>query len=112
MGGTGTLGREDDVVTWTKTMRVLVVDDERAVCLSVEKILTRKGRTVEKAQTVADATRALEANSAFDIVVADLMMPQAGGLDLLRMAHDRWPSVPVMIMTGYASITSAIEAIQ
>ncbi len=94
----------------TKTMRVLVVDDEGSVCRSVEKILVRKGHTVEKSLTVADAIRALEANPAFNIILADLMMPQVGGLDLLRMAHERWPTIPVVIMTGYASIASAIEA--
>lgn len=98
------------MLTLVKTMRVLVVDDERAVCRSVEKILMRQGHTVEKTQTVADAIRALEANPAFDVILADLMMPQASGLDLLRMAHDRWPAIPVIIMTGYASIASAIEA--
>jgi DNA-binding response OmpR family regulator len=91
-------------------MRVLVVDDEQAVCRSVEKILIRKGHTVEKTQTVTEAIRALEANPAFDIILADLMMPQVSGLDLLRMAHDRWPAIPVVIMTGYATIASAIEA--
>ena len=98
------------MLTLTRTRRVLVVDDEPAVCRSVEKILTRSGHTVEKTQTVADAVRALETNPSYDIILADLMMPQVGGLDLLRMAHDRWPSIPVMIMTGYASIASAIEA--
>jgi len=98
------------MLTLTRTLRVLVVDDERAVCLSVEKILTRRGHTVEKAQAVADAIRALEANPAFDIIVADLMMPHVSGLDLLQMVCKRWPAVPVLIMTGYASIASAIEA--
>jgi DNA-binding response OmpR family regulator len=98
------------VLTLTKTMRVLVVDDEQAVCRSVEKILMRKGHTVEKTQTAGDAIRALQANPAFDIILADLMMPQVSGLDLLRMAHGRWPAIPIVIMTGYASIASAIEA--
>ena len=98
------------MLTPTKTVRVLVVDDERSVCLSVEKILTRKGHAVEKAQSVADGILALEKNPAVDVILADLMMPQAGGLDLLRLARTRWPTIPVLIMTGYASIASAIEA--
>ena len=98
------------MLTLARTLRVLVVDDERAVCRSVEKILIREGHTVEKTQSVADAIRTLEANPAFDIILADLMMPQVSGLDLLRMARDRWPAIPVVIMTGYASIASAIEA--
>jgi CheY-like chemotaxis protein len=98
------------MMTQTKTIRVLVVDDERTVCRGVEKILTRTGHHVEQALSVAEAVGLLEQRPAFDMILADLMMPQAGGLDLVRIARDRWPDVPVLIMTGYASIGSAIEA--
>ncbi len=98
------------MATATLTMRVLVVDDERTVCNGVEKILVRKGHSVEKSLTVAGAVAALEANPAFDLVLADLMMPQAGGFDLLRTVRDRWARIPVVIMTGYASIASAVES--
>jgi DNA-binding NtrC family response regulator len=97
------------MATLLKTMRVLVVDDERTICAGVEKILVRGGHTVEKALSVADALRLLEANPAFDIVLADLMMPVAGGLDLVNAVRGRWPQLPVVIMTGYASISSAID---
>jgi len=98
------------MVTLSKTMRVLVVDDERTVCNGVQKILTRRGHIVEQALSVAEAVGVLERRPAFDMILADLMMPQAGGLDMVRIAKDRWPDVPVLIMTGYASIGSAIEA--
>jgi DNA-binding response OmpR family regulator len=98
------------MMTLTKTMRVLVVDDERTVCNGVQKILTRKGHIVEQALSVAEAVGLLERRPAFDMILADLMMPQAGGLDMVRIAKDRWPNVPVLIMTGYASIGSAIDA--
>jgi CheY-like chemotaxis protein len=98
------------MMTQTKVMRVLVVDDERVVCSGVEKILARRGHTVEQTLSVADAVKAIERNPAFDMILADLMMPQAGGLDMVRIAKDRWPGIPVIIMTGYASIGSAIEA--
>ena len=97
------------MATQVKTMRVLVVDDERTVCLGVEKILVRGGHTVEKALSVAEALTLLESNPGFDMVLADLMMPVAGGLDLVNAVRDRWPQLPVLIMTGYASISSAID---
>ena len=53
---------------------------------------------------------AIERDPAFDMILADLMMPQAGGLDLVSAVKHRWPGIPVIIMTGYASIGSAIEA--
>ena len=98
------------MATATTAMRILVVDDERTVCNGVEKVLVRKGHSVEKSLTVADAVAALESNPAFDLVLADLMMPQAGGFDLLRSVRERWARIPVVIMTGYASIASAVEA--
>lgn len=96
--------------TQVAAKRILVVDDERAVCSSVEKILARRGSSVEKALSVAEAVEILARGAVFDLIVADLMMPQASGLDLVRLTSDRWPGVPVLIMTGYASIASAIEA--
>ena len=98
------------MMTHTKVMRVLVVDDERIVCSGVEKILVRRGHTVEQALSVAEAVKALEKGPAFDMILADLMMPQEGGLDMVRIAGERWPGLPVIIMTGYASIGSAIDA--
>ncbi len=100
------------MTTQLKSLRVLVVDDERIVCSGAEKILSRRGHAVEQATSVADAVTILERDPAFDMILADLMMPQAGGLDMIRIAKSRWPGVPVLIMTGYASISSAIEATQ
>lgn len=98
------------MMTQTKVMRVLVVDDERIVCSGVEKILVRRGHTVEQALSVSEAVKVLEKRPAFDMILADLMMPQESGLDLVRIAGERWPGLPVIIMTGYASIGSAIDA--
>jgi DNA-binding NtrC family response regulator len=91
-------------------MNVLVVDDEASVCRSVEKVLCRKGYQVEQALCVSSALDTLEAGTSFDLIIADLMMPQVGGLELLKIVRDRWPDTPVLIITGYASIASAVEA--
>ncbi|MGE5199566.1 MAG: response regulator [Rhodospirillaceae bacterium] len=98
------------MMTQTKAMRVLVVDDERIVCSGVAKILGRRGHAVQQALSVAEAVAALERDPDVDMILADLMMPQAGGLDMVRIVKSRWPGVPVIIMTGYASIGSAIDA--
>ena len=89
---------------------VLVVDDEPTVCQSVAKILNRKGYEVTRTFCVSAALESLESGSAFDLVIADLMMPQVGGMELLKIVRDRWPDTPVLIITGYASIASAVEA--
>jgi DNA-binding NtrC family response regulator len=96
----------------SKSIRVLVVDDEPQVCQSVEKILNRKGYSVEHALCVSNALDMLEKTEQIDLIIADLMMPQAGGMELLKTTKDRWPTIPVLIITGYASIASAVEATQ
>ena len=90
-------------------LNVLVVDDEVVLCQSVEKILKRKGHAVEAVTTVADALRTLDAGNKYDLIIADLMMPQAGGVELLSAVQGSWPELPVLIITGFSSITSAIE---
>ena len=90
--------------------RVMVVDDEPTVCGSVEKILQRKGYEVARALCVSDALDRLEAGNSCDLIIADLMMPQVGGIELLKIVRERWPNIPVLIITGYASIASAVEA--
>jgi CheY-like chemotaxis protein len=100
------------MTTQVRTLRVLVIDDERTVCSGVQKILSRRGHAVEEATSVAAAVELLQKSPAFDMILADLMMPEAGGLDMIRIAKQRWPGIPVLIMTGYATIGSAIEATQ
>ncbi len=94
----------------TNELNILVVDDEQVLCQSVEKILKRKGHNVAWATTVADALKALDAGEKYDLIIADLMMPQAGGLDLLGAVRAGWPGLPVLIITGFSSIASAVEA--
>ncbi len=91
-------------------LNVLVVDDEVILCQSVEKILKRKGHTIDAVTSVADALRNLDEGKKYDLVIADLMMPQAGGLELLSTVQTSWPDLPVLIITGFSSIASAVEA--
>jgi DNA-binding response OmpR family regulator len=95
--------------TETRSYNVLVVDDEPAVCQSVDKVLRKRGHHVEQALSVASALDVIERGAAFDLVLADLMMPHVGGLELLKIVTDRWPDLPVVIITGYATIASAVE---
>lgn len=93
----------------TDGLNVLVVDDEVVLCQSVEKILKRKGHKVDAVTTVADALRTLDAGTGYDLIIADLMMPQAGGMELLSAMQGSWPGLPVLIITGFSSIATAIE---
>jgi len=98
-----------NTIARNQAMNVLVVDDEFNVCQSVSKVLKRKGHTVEHVLSVTEAVTLLDAGRKFDLIIADLMMPQAGGVELLKMVRERWTDIPVLIITGYASIASAVE---
>lgn len=91
-------------------LQVLVVDDEVILCQSVEKILKRKGHAIDAATSVADALKILDEGKRYDLIIADLMMPQAGGLELLAAVNKSWPEIPVLIITGFSSIASAVES--
>lgn len=91
-------------------LNVLVVDDEVILCQSVDKILKRKGHKVDAVTSVADALKTLDAGNKYDLIIADLMMPQAGGLELIAAVQTSWPELPVLIITGFSSISSAVEA--
>jgi DNA-binding response OmpR family regulator len=91
-------------------LSVLVVDDEVILCQSVDKILKRRGYKVDAATSVADALKVLDAGAKYDLIIADLMMPQAGGLELLAAIQKSWPDLPVLIITGFSSIASAVES--
>ncbi len=90
-------------------LNVMVVDDEAILCQSVEKILKRRGHVIEMKTSVADALSALDKGAGYDLIVADLMMPQAGGMELLAAVQSSWPEIPVLIITGFSSIASAVE---
>jgi DNA-binding NtrC family response regulator len=93
------------------TQKILVVDDEESVCRSVSKILSRKGFVVDAAMTADDAVRRIKETS-FDLVITDLMMPKTDGMELLRIIRDHYPELNVIMITGYASIESAVKAVK
>jgi len=92
--------------------RILIVDDEPSVCRSIEKVLTRMGHRTTTAFSASVALENLQADQDFDLIVTDLMMPQVNGIELLKIAKARWPKIPVLVITGFASIASAVEATQ
>jgi len=88
--------------------RVLVIDDEVAVNNNIRKILAKKGFEIEQATSKAEALQKL-AVGAYGLVILDLKMPGVKGLELLAAVRDRQPSARVIIVTGYASIETAVE---
>lgn len=93
------------------SIRVLVVDDEpssRELCLEV---LNQFGYEAEGVDSPAKAITVLE-DGQIDIVVSDVRMPGGSGIDLLRTVKESHPSVDVLMMTGFATIPEAVEAVK
>ena len=95
----------------TDKHRILVVDDELNICRSCAKILSRLDYEVNYALNGYDALKMMDADP-FDIVVTDLKMSSLGGMEVLRRVKDVYPDTPVIVMTGYASVSSAVEVMK
>jgi DNA-binding NtrC family response regulator len=91
--------------------KVLVVDDEQSILMLLKEALEKWGYQVRCANTGAEALEAVR-GGLFDAALTDVRMPDMSGIDLLRAikAHDE--SIEVVIMTGYPTITSAVEALK
>jgi DNA-binding NtrC family response regulator len=94
-------------------IRMLVVDDDDDMRATLTDFIGKMGVNVRQAVNLGEARHLLgnEAD-AFDLVVTDLCLPDGSGLDVVRAAHSRKPDTLVTIVTGYASLDTAIEAIR
>ena len=91
--------------------QILIVDDEGAICHTVSKALQRLGGHISTATSGAEAIR-LMAERAFDVVLTDIRMPDISGVELLAHIKEQAPDSVVILMTGYASLDTAIDAMR
>ena len=90
---------------------VWIIDDDRSIRWVFEKALTRENIVFRAFASAREAMAALE-NEAPQVIVSDIRMPGESGLELLQMAKARHPSLPVIIMTAYSDLESAVTAFQ
>ncbi len=91
--------------------RILVVDDSPETIEIVGRNLASRGYRVITAPGVAEALAAIEANPV-DLVITDLRMPRVGGLDLVRHVRENCRDTEVMMITGFATVEGAVEAVK
>src|SRR3979490_688714 len=91
-------------------VHILVVDDEKSICELLEITFRKEGHRVEVAHSVEAAKRKLE-SQIFDIIISDIRMPGAGGVDLLKLAKEIAPASFFLLITGVPTIETAIAAI-
>jgi DNA-binding response OmpR family regulator len=92
-------------------MRLLVVDDDAVFREELADLLRDERHEVTVSPSVPKALEEL-ANTEFDVVLTDLKMPRQGGLDLLREVRAHYPTTPVVMVTGFATVETAVAAMK
>ena len=94
-----------------ETTRVLVIDDERGIREGCRRILTAEGCVVDSAADGKEGLELVKTNS-YDLLLVDLMMPVMGGLEMMEQVRDYDPEVVMIVITGFATIETAVEAMK
>ena len=81
-------------------MNILVVDDDRIVLSSCERVLTSAGHAVMLEDTATDVLRLIESSS-FDLLLIDVIMPEIDPISVVEEIKQRWPEMPIVVMSGY-----------
>lgn len=92
-------------------VKTLVIDDEMGVCRSLETFLKKEGHEVMTAQR-GDIALSLISEKHFNIVITDLRLPDMSGLEILTFAKNKSIATQVIVITGFATIETAVEAIK
>ena len=91
--------------------KVLVVDDEESVVVTIKAILQLDGYNVATTTSGAQA-RAMVRDTEYDLVLTDLRLEDGDGLDVLKAVRESYPETVTIMLTGYASLESAIQALR
>ena len=91
--------------------RILVVDDEAAICRNCVRILSKAGYEVAYALNGVEALAMMD-QAPSDIVVTDLKMGRMGGMELLRRINDQYTDTQVIVITGFSTVSSAVEVMK
>ena len=91
-------------------VRILVIDDDAVACEFLQEALSRAGYAVD---SYTSAKKALKEDlSQYDLLMSDIRMPDVDGLQFLKQVHEKWPELPVILMTAYGSLETTMEALR
>lgn len=91
--------------------RILLIDDEEAFITTMSKRLDKRGHPVSMAFSAQEGIAALE-KEVIDVVILDVKMPGMDGIEALSVIKGRYPMVEVIMLTGHATVESAIEGMK
>ena len=95
----------------SQAARIMVVDDEKQICHNVAKILSKNDFEITCASSAREAINKM-ADAPYALLITDIVMPEMDGLELLEYVKRGWPQTKTIMMTAFASIDSAVDAIQ
>lgn len=90
--------------------KVMFIDDDQDQCDLVESVLSGQGYNIKCFTCPTDALSSLEVEQ-FSVIITDMCMDKMNGIDLCRIITDKYRNIPVIILTGYACLTTALHAI-
>ena len=91
--------------------KILVIDDEEEALADMEYVLRKENYDVLTASTGPKALKLIE-DTEFDVILTDLRMAKVDGMTILRESKSRYPNTEVIMVTAYASVDTAIEAMK
>ena len=91
--------------------KILLVEDDVSFCKMLENFLTRKDYNVETAFTAEEAKIKVKKDN-FDLIITDLRLPNYEGIELMAEFKKEFPQIPVILMTGYSDVNTAVKAIK
>ncbi len=91
--------------------RLLLVEDEDTLCASLQRVFMAEGYEVDRADSAESAFKLLE-NKSYDLIITDIILPGISGIELLTKYRKENPSQKVIVITAYASLTTAVDAIK
>src|SRR5438034_8138421 len=92
------------------TARILIADDDEVSCQLFAETLESDGFQVDPVTSGDEAIARLRAAN-HDLVIIDVRMPGISGLEVTRIVHEKYPALPIIVMTAFGSIETAVEAI-
>ena len=95
-----------------REVEILVVDDDRELAETLREFLTTEGYAVATANSAASAVEFYQHHPQLALALLDVVMPQSNGIELMEQLHRHNPDLPVVIMTGFATIETAVDAIK
>lgn len=91
--------------------RILIVEDEDTLCASLQRVFRRDGYEADIADSAETAFGILE-NNRYDLIITDIILPGISGIELISRYKERNPGQKVIIMTAYASLQTAVDALR